>query len=84
LGEARRKALLTHFGSVKRLRAADVEAVLAVPGIGRHTAAAIVAALAADSPGAALNTATGEMLDGTDTDAATKTETDLGQPEGPP
>ena len=34
LGEARRKALLRHFGSLKRLRAATVEEVAEVPGIG--------------------------------------------------
>ena len=38
LGPARRKALLKHFGSVKRLRAADVEEVAQVPGLGRATA----------------------------------------------
>ncbi len=38
LGETRRKALLAHFGSLKRLRQADVEAVMQVPGIGLRTA----------------------------------------------
>jgi Excinuclease ABC subunit C len=50
LGEVRRKALLAHFGSVKRLAAADVDEIVKVPGIGRRTAEAIVAALA--DPGA--------------------------------
>ena len=45
LGETRRKALLKHFGSLKRLRAASVEEIAAVPGIGPRTAAAVVAAL---------------------------------------
>ncbi len=46
LGETRRKALLKHFGSLKRLRAAGVEQVMEVPGIGRRTAEAVLAALA--------------------------------------
>ena len=51
LGEARRKALVTHFGSVARLRQASVEEITAVPGIGAATAAAVLEALgaAADS-----------------------------------
>jgi excinuclease ABC subunit C len=46
LGEVRRKALLRRFGSLKRLSAASVEEIAEVPGIGRRTAEAIVAALA--------------------------------------
>jgi excinuclease ABC subunit C len=46
LGETRRAALLRHFGSLKRLKAASVEEVMAVPGVGRRTAEAVVAALA--------------------------------------
>jgi excinuclease ABC subunit C len=65
LGETRRKALLTHFGSLKRLRGASVEQIVAVPGIGPHTAEAILAALAdtrrRSTP--AINAATGEILD---------------------
>ena len=45
LGETRRKALLRHFGSLKRLKAASVEEVLEVPGVGRRTAEAVLAAL---------------------------------------
>ncbi|MGC4805916.1 excinuclease ABC subunit UvrC [Micromonospora sp. DT233] len=45
LGEVRRKALLRHFGSPKRLAAASVEEIMAVPGVGRRTAEAITAAL---------------------------------------
>ncbi len=45
LGERRRTALVTHFGSVARLRAAGVEEITAVPGIGRTTAAAVLVAL---------------------------------------
>ncbi|GIF05844.1 excinuclease ABC subunit UvrC [Actinoplanes siamensis] len=45
LGETRRKALLRHFGSVKRLAAATPEEIIEVPGIGRRTAEAVLAAL---------------------------------------
>jgi excinuclease ABC subunit C len=45
LGEARRKALVTHFGSLARLRQASVEEITAVPGIGAATAAAVLEAL---------------------------------------
>jgi excinuclease ABC subunit C len=47
LGEVRRKALLRRFGSVKRLAVASPEEIAQVPGIGRRTAEAIVAALSA-------------------------------------
>src|SRR3712207_8235486 len=45
LGETRRKALMKQFGSLKRLRAATVEELTAVPGIGRRTAEAVLAAV---------------------------------------
>ncbi|HEX2314657.1 MAG TPA: excinuclease ABC subunit UvrC [Thermomonospora sp.] len=45
LGPARRTALLKHFGSVRRLRAATAEQIAEVPGIGRQTADVIVTAL---------------------------------------
>jgi excinuclease ABC subunit C len=64
LGETRRKALLRRFGSLKRLRAASVEEIADVPGIGPRTAEAIAAALASaavSSP--AVNTATGEVIE---------------------
>lgn len=64
LGEARRKSLLRHFGSLKRLKAASVEEVAEVPGVGPLTAAAVVAALATTTPGAAaVNVSTGEILE---------------------
>ena len=46
LGEGRRKALMKEFGSLKRLRAASVEELTRVPGIGRRTAEAVLAAVA--------------------------------------
>lgn len=45
LGEARRKALVTHFGSLARIRQATAAEITAVPGIGAATAAAVLAAL---------------------------------------
>lgn len=45
LGEHRRKALVTHFGSVARLKEASVEEITAVPGIGVTTARAVLEAL---------------------------------------
>ena len=47
LGEHRRKALVTHFGSVARLKQATVEEITAVPGIGATTAKAVLEALGA-------------------------------------
>lgn len=47
LGEHRRKALVTHFGSVARLKQASIEEITAVPGIGVATARAVLEALGA-------------------------------------
>ncbi|QKW22020.1 excinuclease ABC subunit UvrC [Kitasatospora sp. NA04385] len=64
LGETRRRALLKHFGSLKRLRAATVDDICEVPGVGRRTAETVVAALASRTPAAfAVNTATGEIIE---------------------
>jgi excinuclease ABC subunit C len=46
LGPARRKTLLKHFGSVRKLRAASIEEIAAVPGIGARLAATISGVLA--------------------------------------
>ena len=45
LGDTRRAALLRHFGSVKRLRAATVDEIAETPGVGRRTAEVIASAL---------------------------------------
>lgn len=72
LGEVRRKTLLRHFGSLKRLRAATIDEVAALPGFGRRTAEAVVGAVntattRADTGRApAINMATGEILDADD------------------
>ena len=64
LGELRRKAVIKHFGSLKKLRAARWEEIADVPGIGPKTALAIKAALDASAPGEAVNMATGEIESG--------------------
>ncbi|MFE1248168.1 excinuclease ABC subunit UvrC [Streptomyces sp. NPDC058741] len=64
LGDARKQALLKHFGSLKRLRSATIEQICEVPGIGRKTAGTIAVALARSEPAApAVNTATGEIME---------------------
>ncbi|HYO38030.1 MAG TPA: excinuclease ABC subunit UvrC [Nocardioidaceae bacterium] len=64
LGEVRRRSLLKRFGSLKRLRAATVDEIAEVPGIGLRTAEAIAAALGEQQgrPRVSVNTATGEII----------------------
>ncbi len=57
LGEVRRRTLLRHFGSLRKLRAASVEEIAAVPGVGPRTAAAIKSALEQEDSGAAARKA---------------------------
>lgn len=57
LGEVRRRTLLRHFGSLRKLRAATVEEIAAVPGVGPRTAAAIKEALDREDTGAAAQKA---------------------------
>jgi excinuclease ABC subunit C len=59
LGEHRRKALVTHFGSVARLKGASVDEITAVPGIGIATARAVLTALGGN-PESDPSPATGE------------------------
>ncbi|MGC4111816.1 MAG: excinuclease ABC subunit UvrC [Nocardioides sp.] len=64
LGEVRRRTLVKHFGSLRKLRAAEVEEIALVPGIGPRTAVAIkdaVTRAAGQTGGQAVNTATGEI-----------------------
>ena len=51
LGEIRRRALVTHFGSLARLRKASIDEITSVPGIGSATAAAVLIALNGTDPG---------------------------------
>ncbi|MDQ1718313.1 MAG: excinuclease subunit [Pseudonocardiales bacterium] len=64
LGPARRKALLAQFSSLKRLRAATVEEIAAVPGFGADLAARVAESLRIgdDERQPAVNTATGEVV----------------------
>jgi excinuclease ABC subunit C len=76
LGEVRRRTLLKHFGSLKKLRTASAEEIAQVPGIGPQTATAIKEAVAQQSSTrdtgsdtvtdagpriVSINTATGEI-----------------------
>jgi excinuclease ABC subunit C len=63
LGEIRRKALITYFGSLRKLRAATVEQIAEVPGIGPRTAAAIKEAVAGQETPVAINVSTGEVIE---------------------
>jgi excinuclease ABC subunit C len=64
LGPAKRKALLKHFGSVKKIRAATVEELVQVPGVGPALAETIRTSLAADDAAApAVNMTTGEIIE---------------------
>ena len=62
LGPARRKALLSRFGSVRALRAATPEMISEVPGIGPALAERIIRALSGETV-SAVNLTTGEILD---------------------
>ena len=64
LGDTRRKALLRHFGSVKRIKEASIEQIREVPGIGAALAGTIHATLHDPSTQAApaVDMTTGEML----------------------
>jgi excinuclease ABC subunit C len=61
LGPARRAALIKHFGSLRKLRAAEVDDIAAVPGFGRRTAEAVLSALHDEPRAAAAAPAGGEQ-----------------------
>ncbi|GAB2750614.1 excinuclease ABC subunit UvrC [Sinomonas soli] len=64
LGPARQKAVLAHFGSLKRLRAASVTEITDVNGVGPSLAAAIHGRLhGVEQPAPAVNYATGEIVE---------------------
>ncbi len=67
LGASKRKALLTHFGSVKGVKAATPEELAQAKGIGPALAAAIVSHFSGDGPAAvtvpAINMTTGEIIE---------------------
>ncbi len=62
LGEVRRKALITYFGSLRKVRAATVEEIAAVPGFGPKLALAIKEAVDAAPQSEAVDMATGEVI----------------------
>lgn len=55
--------LLTQFSSLKKLRAASLDDLLALPGFGPSPAQAVLDALAQEVAGEAINTATGEVTE---------------------
>ncbi|MEP7054939.1 MAG: excinuclease ABC subunit UvrC [Actinomycetota bacterium] len=83
LGETRRKALLKHFGSVKRLRSASADEITEVSGIGRVTAEAIAASLSGNVPLPAVDPETGEIIDVDDVTSSPLT-VEVPAVEGPP
>lgn len=67
LGAVRRKILIDHFGSVAKIRAASVDEIAALSGIGPKIAAHIAQALASDSSAlTGVDMETGEILDSSD------------------
>ena len=62
LGPERKAALLRHFGSVRKIKAADLDSLQEVSGIGPALAVSIRDALAGTSPGEQIDTATGEIV----------------------
>ncbi len=64
LGERRRKDLLKHFGSVKKLRNASIDEIAKVPGISEKSAAAIIEHLSKSDLGLTINVSTGEIIEG--------------------
>ncbi|MGV0719018.1 excinuclease ABC subunit UvrC [Mycolicibacterium sp. XJ662] len=60
LGEHRRKALVTHFGSVARLKQASIEEITAVPGVGVATARAVLDALGVETESGTPDAAIGD------------------------
>ena len=64
LGPVKKKHLLKHFGSLKRLKVASVEEIASVKGVNEALAQAISQALGKDSGSAsAVNVTTGEIID---------------------
>ena len=62
LGPARRRTLLAHFGSVKRIRRASVDEIVALPGFGPALAERVLAELLAPAAAPAVNLTTGEVI----------------------
>lgn len=71
LGEVRRRTLLSHFGSLRKLRTARVEDIAALPGFGPRTAEAVLIALAESEQPTAVDASTGEVIIATEADQQT-------------
>ena len=63
LGEIRRKSLLTHFGSVSALKAATIDELAVVPGIGKKMAKSIIDQINSQDLPLNIDMQTGEILD---------------------
>jgi len=63
LGEVRRKSLLSYFGSVTALKAATVDELAAVPGIGKKMASSIIDQINNQDLPPNIDMQTGEILD---------------------
>jgi excinuclease ABC subunit C len=62
LGPERKRALLRHFGSLRRIKAADVESLQEVAGIGPQLATTIARTLSDQPVAERVDTATGEIV----------------------
>jgi len=63
LGEIRRKSLLSHFGSVSALKAATIDELAVVPGIGKRMAKTIIDQINSQDLPLNIDMQTGEILD---------------------
>ena len=63
LGEIRRKSLLSHFGSVSALKAATIDELAVVPGIGKKMAKTIIDQINSEDLPLNIDMQTGEILD---------------------
>jgi excinuclease ABC subunit C len=63
LGEIRRKSLLSHFGSVSALKAANIDELAVVPGIGKKMAKTIIDQINSQDLPLNIDMQTGEILD---------------------
>ena len=63
LGKAKQKALLSHFGSVKAIKAATPEQLQEVSGIGPKLASTIATTLSTQTNAPAINVSTGEVIE---------------------
>lgn len=66
LGPVKRKALLKHFGSVRKIRSATEGEIAGVKGIGPVLAASVARSLAETGNNGGVNVTTGEVLEGAD------------------